>query len=343
MLYKQILENYYARVSKNLRVLWFKTRQVSGQHISIMIVPHNKARIINLQMSILLICVITFGVLALVSLSFISVRRRNDMQLKVEHSHQKGQVSIQERNHYMQALEDIIVHKQTLTLSISDTLNMINEYRFIVDLDALEYQTRHLAQREVTREYQRLQNKNDDIISQEQTISFLKVNEDVIEYRTLKLNVSALLVILRNLYTLLHKTEVAYQNLPYAWPTDGGRITSHYGPRHSPFGGTREFHLGVDIAEQHGVPVYAVAQGKVQSIKYSGGYGKIIKLEHRYGYKTLYAHLSAIVVRNGQYVKKGQIIGRVGSTGRSTGPHVHFEVRMKDKHVNPFPFLTTIR
>lgn len=116
-------------------------------------------------------------------------------------------------------------------------------------------------------------------------------------------------------------------------PFSGGLITSRYGSR------SRGFHTGLDLAGSTGSPVYASDGGTVSFAGWSGGYGKVIKINHGNGYETYYAHLSSINVSNGQKVAKGEMIGRVGSTGNSTGPHLHFEIRLNGRTLNPANYI----
>ncbi len=124
----------------------------------------------------------------------------------------------------------------------------------------------------------------------------------------------------------------------FSWPVTG-TITSPFGWRPNPFGGSPEFHQGLDIAAPTGTTVTAAAGGTVIMAQWYGGYGNYILIDHGGGYSTGYGHLSAIYVSNGQTVTRGQAIGAVGSTGQSTGPHLHFEVRINGKPVDPAPRL----
>ena len=126
--------------------------------------------------------------------------------------------------------------------------------------------------------------------------------------------------------------------LPSIWPVQG-RISSHFGKRPCPFSGKPQFHQGVDIAANKGEPVSAAAEGTVVSCGWHGGYGKSITLDHGSGYVTRYAHLKKICVGAGQSIKKGQNIGTVGSTGWSTGPHLHYEVRFQGNPIDPERYL----
>ncbi|MFN2449909.1 MAG: murein hydrolase activator EnvC [Candidatus Baltobacteraceae bacterium] len=122
------------------------------------------------------------------------------------------------------------------------------------------------------------------------------------------------------------------------WPVSG-TITSPFGYRRSPFGGGMEFHQGLDIAAPMGTTVTAAAAGTIISAGWYGGYGNYILIDHGSGMATGYGHLSQIFVAAGQQVQKGQAIGAVGSTGMSTGPHLHFEVRLSGKPTDPAAYL----
>jgi len=114
-----------------------------------------------------------------------------------------------------------------------------------------------------------------------------------------------------------------------------GRLTSRFGYRRDPFTGKRAFHRGIDIANKVGSKVYAAQEGRVTFADARSGYGKIVIIEHRFGYKTIYGHLSDTAVTRGQRVGSGQVIGFVGNTGRSTGPHLHFEIWHKNRVIDP--------
>ena len=126
---------------------------------------------------------------------------------------------------------------------------------------------------------------------------------------------------------------------PNYWPTDSGEISSRYGYRYDPFGYGGDFHPGIDIAANYGDPVYASAAGDVEQAGWNGGYGRYIKISHGNGYETAYGHMSSLAVSSGESVKKGDIIGYVGSSGYSTGPHLHFEVLLNGQTVNPLKIL----
>ena len=145
---------------------------------------------------------------------------------------------------------------------------------------------------------------------------------------------------LENLLSAIESENYRREVTPSQWPTAGGEITSYFGGRSNPFGGyDYTWHSGIDIANYYGAPVYAAASGYVQQSGWYGGYGRYIRISHDFGLQTAYAHMSSLAVSAGAYVKKGQIIGYVGSSGYSTGPHLHFEVLKNGKHTNPLSYI----
>ena len=128
--------------------------------------------------------------------------------------------------------------------------------------------------------------------------------------------------------------------IPSEKPIRTAEFTSGFGSRSDPFRHGASFHPGIDLAAKTGTPVYATAEGTVLRAGWnSGGYGNLVEIDHGRGIITRYGHMSAVLVSAGQRVTRGQQIGRVGSTGRSTGPHLHYEVRIDDSPVNPIPFM----
>ncbi len=125
---------------------------------------------------------------------------------------------------------------------------------------------------------------------------------------------------------------------PALWPVIGP-ITSSFGEREDPFNGEGAFHSGVDISAGFGTPVHAAADGVVQTAGMENGYGREVIIDHGNGIDTLYGHLSGFTVTAGQQVREGQVIGYVGMSGRSTGPHLHYEVRIHNTPVNPHRYL----
>jgi murein DD-endopeptidase MepM/ murein hydrolase activator NlpD len=129
------------------------------------------------------------------------------------------------------------------------------------------------------------------------------------------------------------------EGIPQVIPAAGRYISSGFGFRTDPFTGAPALHAGLDFKGPIGAPIYAAARGMVAFVGLRGGYGNCIEIDHGNGLRTRYAHMSAFHAHVGDLVRAGQLIGAVGSTGRSTGPHLHFEVRLHNQPVNPRPFL----
>jgi len=125
---------------------------------------------------------------------------------------------------------------------------------------------------------------------------------------------------------------------PSIWPV-AGWLSSTFGSRNDPFTGSRDFHAGLDISADYGQPVRATATGAVTSARHSGDFGNLVVLDHGFGISTRYGHLSRFAVAEGQQIHKGDIVGYIGSTGRSTSPHVHYELLLNGRPANPLRLL----
>lgn len=137
----------------------------------------------------------------------------------------------------------------------------------------------------------------------------------------------------------LDTTETAAISIPSAQPVANLQLTSSFGVRSDPFRGTAAMHAGIDIPGKIGTPIYATADGIVARAERAGGYGNLVSVNHGKGIETRYGHLSRILVAENTRVVRGQMIGLMGSTGRSTGSHLHYEVRIEGRAVNPMPYM----
>ncbi len=163
------------------------------------------------------------------------------------------------------------------------------------------------------------------------TLSLLEIQDEI--------NTKRLAYKKENLYNMLKELS-AIGDGTFAWPLNGGEISSFFGYRADPFGrGGGDYHPGLDIAANYGEPVKAAASGVVEMAAWNGGYGRYVRIDHGNGMQTAYGHMSAIVAQVGQTVRKGDIIGYVGSSGASTGPHVHFEVLKAGEQDNPLIYV----
>ena len=133
----------------------------------------------------------------------------------------------------------------------------------------------------------------------------------------------------------------AHASIPSREPVENiERLSSNFGSRTDPFNGHKRMHQGIDIPGPIGTPVYATADGVVEVAEYNnGGYGNLVEINHGDGMQTRYGHLSKIIAQPNEFVRRGQLIGLMGSTGRSTGSHLHYEVRIAGDAVNPLPYI----
>jgi murein DD-endopeptidase MepM/ murein hydrolase activator NlpD len=144
---------------------------------------------------------------------------------------------------------------------------------------------------------------------------------------------------LRNVRKEVERREALAAATPSLWPAQGW-LSGTFGDRSDPFTGDAGYHQGLDISTEKGQPVYATADGKIESASYVGDYGNLIVMQHGFGLTTRYGHLSGFAVKPGQAVKRGQVIGYVGATGRATGSHVHYEILANGQPLDPLKLLT---
>lgn len=143
---------------------------------------------------------------------------------------------------------------------------------------------------------------------------------------------------LSKIQTFLHDRVSVFRGMPSLWPAHG-RLSSGFGYRKDPMGGGNSvFHSGADVAAVKGTPVRAPASGRVIWSRYDKGSGNSVRIEHKYGYTSTFNHLSKRLVKDGERVEKGQLIGRVGTTGYSTGNHLHYEIQVDGHPINPLPY-----
>ena len=128
-------------------------------------------------------------------------------------------------------------------------------------------------------------------------------------------------------------------SIPSRQPVDSVTLSSNFGGRSDPFNGHRRMHQGIDIPGPIGTPIYATADGVVRRAQWANGYGNLVEISHGNGLETRYGHLSKLIAQPNERVRRGQLIGLMGSTGRSTGSHLHYEVRIAGSAVNPMPYI----
>lgn len=199
-----------------------------------------------------------------------------------------------------------------------------NFYRVMMQLDPM---SQYQGQSELESRYKELSKLSDsrlvDELSERMTMLENKIYTQIQSFDQLKLTLGD------QQDKLAHIPSVIPINI------EDYTMSSGYGWRRDPIYGSSKFHEGLDFAATVGTNVFATGEGLVKIARYQSGYGNCIDIDHGYNYVTRYAHLSEIDVKEGETVKRGQFIGKVGSTGKSTGPHLHYEVRFKDVAQNP--------
>jgi len=163
-------------------------------------------------------------------------------------------------------------------------------------------------------------------------------DRSVEQYTFLKQNAAAIAVSAGGLRLIPGTSFADSSYTPSMWPVLG-HITDGFGERLDPFSGEGAFHTGVDVASDYGAPVHATADGIVTIAQNHAGYGRLVVVDHGFGITTWYAHLSSISAVSGTRIKRGEVVGYTGISGRSTGPHVHYEVRMNNAPVNPWRYM----
>ncbi|MDH5718278.1 MAG: M23 family metallopeptidase [Spirochaetia bacterium] len=342
-----------------------KLRKKGHEKLTFMIVPHSEKHIIHLQLSKFTVAFIIFIILAVFSASLLSMKLQNNIRGEVNQLYANSKVYLNEKNQYLSKLDELMENQYEIKEKLYNYFEKAElektELKVFFSDDVIYRQaeeqilkeSKDLIERVILIEQKHKNNETnlqitsieEDLLSgweNNQINRNFSYNEDVLAYRKLSIEMKQTIQALKTIQNFLDERINVQNGLPYYWPVAGGRFTSFYGPRISPFGYTNEFHLGVDLADAVGTPIFASANGVVIKRGYGGGYGLRLVLQHEYGYQTLYAHLNKAKVKVGDKVKKGQVIGYMGKTGQVTGPHLHYEVKMQNKQINPLPYLSNL-
>ena len=346
------------RLKTNIKKFSKSLKKKGNEHLTLMIIPHNQSRIFHIQLTKSMIAFSLGITLAILAASGLSWYYQDNINLEVEGLYSKDNAFYNERAQYIKKLDTIYSSQREIQVILESIIQQMNE-KSEENLFLSSEQILQKAKVQIEEESKEFYFQMSELVKKKSETGFsfgsfkealisdfeknadesFRYNNDVIAYRKLNIKISQNINNLDLLNNFLTQEKEVRRSLPYSWPTLGGHITSRYGPRYSPFGYLSEFHLGVDLGSQAGTPIYAAADGIIEIAGYRGGYGRTVKIDHRFGYKTLYAHMSTISAKKGQFVKKGQAIGKVGQTGRATGPHLHFEVKIGEEHIDPMPFL----
>ncbi|MBS0618973.1 MAG: M23 family metallopeptidase [Spirochaetes bacterium] len=346
---RQAFEKKFLQYRKRLR-------EKGNERITFLVIPHNDSAIVNMQLSNYVIFLAVVSLVVILVASFFAVSMQRNIQGEANQLQDRDRAFVNERELYVRKYHEMVVQqdffKKQFTKIMSQAKLAEEDEPIFLDKSTLHdsaVQMLDAEGEEFAKTLSYKENRTIKFLNFETTVKLAQGKSEeegfyfypeIALYRQLKLDLKQTSTAVSTLQQLLKEREIVQQALPYYWPLVGGHFTSFFGGRISPFGSSRDFHTGVDIGNSTGTPIYAAADGKVYGCGYSGGYGLAARVSHSYGFQTLYGHMSSILTTCGAYVRKGQQIGRVGQTGRATGPHLHFEVRIMEHPVNPMPYLT---
>lgn len=297
------------------------------RRFSILFVPHTKGKIFEAKLSPHVCVLLLLGfTLFLCSGLFLFLDASSRAQEKLKLSR------LERENLYLAAKQkELNATVSDLKVQMAGLIEKEKQVRLVFGLPEVDEQIRRLG---VGGPRPRAPVKI-GVELQEANLTELEVDQLLRQARFEKENFDEIFSSLKDRKTVLDHT-------PSIRPS-AGYLSCSFGMRIDPFTGRREFHRGVDLAADIGTPVYAAADGAVSSVRRDVGLGKLIQIDHLHGYETVYAHLSKITVKRGQHVKRGDVIGAIGNTGYSTGPHLHYEVHYQGRAKNPFKYFLGTR
>ncbi len=281
-----------------------------------------KTRTLKISIAVILIIFITLATTIYINLNS-SVQKSKYKDLKIENTIQKQK--LQAQNEHLDSLQ----HELRLLVEKEE------------EIQAILGETKMRSQRLKKKMRQTAKKKADDFSKAYAniTIQIPSQNEQVTE--KVDFLVYAMDYSKKNLGRLLDKAQefkLRFASTPSILPLYG-RILSKFGWRKHPIMGKQRMHKGIDIAAWAGAPIRSTADGVIEYAGWSGSFGYVVVIDHSYGFRTIYAHCSQLLIKKGDPIKKGQVIAQVGTTGISTGPHLHYEIRRWRQAVNPLPYI----
>ena len=292
------------------------------KRFSVLIIPHHKGKVIEKKVSLNVLILALVGVVILVSTcAFFSLGATGRVYDKLR------LVRLQEENSYLQAkLGELSAATGDLKIQMADLIDKEKKVRMVFGLPQVDEQIRELG------------------IGGPRPSQWTEIGAGLGSVRASEVEVDRLLRQAKfekenfeQIYSSLSERKTVLDHTPSIRPSTG-YLSCGFGMRVDPFTGRRQLHRGVDLAADIGTPVYVTADGVVRQVKRDVGLGKLVKVDHLHGYTTIYAHLSRISVKRGQHLKRGDLIGAVGNTGYSTGPHLHYEVHFQGSAKNPLRY-----
>ena len=315
---KKVYEKYFI-LKKRSEKLWTRFVERGHEKMTIMFIPHDEKKIVNFQISkFIIMFFISLFVFVIVTSSYAVIKNKaeQDVISKQLLSYRGIKADLvkyeQLTNEISYIMEDIKPEIEKIYQLASDTEEIGDIWAYNnFDLDELE-----------------------NLLNNKKVIS-----DDILSMRKIQTDLTHATNVIQTVEKFINERNRVVNQMPSLIPNPG-HITSLFGWRRSPFGHGRDFHTGIDIAASPGTAIRASAPGVVVQAGWMGGYGKAVRIKHKYGYETIYAHMSATNVGVNSYVEGGTVIGFVGMTGNATGNHCHYEIRLGDVAINPYPFMS---
>jgi len=317
---RKLYEKFFI-LKKRGEKFWAKFVEKGHEKMTIMFIPHDEKKIVNFQISkFIIMFFISLFVFIIITSSYAVIKNKTEQDEVREKllSYRGVQANLvkyeQLTNEISDIMDDIKPEIETIYQLASDTEEIGNLWAFNgFDLDGIESP---------------LKNKK-------------LIYDDIFSMKKIQTDLTNATNIINTVEKFINERNRVVNQMPSLHPV-AGHVTSLFGWRRSPFGHGRDFHTGIDIASSPGSPIRATAPGYVVQSGWMGGYGKAVRIKHKYGYETIYAHMSAtaVGVDNNREVSAGTVIGYVGMTGNATGNHCHYEIRLGDVAINPYPYMS---
>ena len=327
--YKKFENKFVDILEKRIRIIWqailaFLKRgyQKGKQRFTVMFIPHSEKRIFNLQISVFTLIFFIF-LLSILIVAFIGLSTHytstNERTVRISQNLDASEASLESFKDEIVELRKIV---KNFKLQMEEVLNAVGTD-----------EAKSFLQQGVGGE-----------LSNFVSVYDLEQGSlrDLSDLRSLRAYLSNTIEPLAEIHDLLLAQKGLLMDIPTLWPLRGvrGNITNNFGPAKHPFTGGWYLHKGIDIAWGIGVDIVATAKGKVQQVDFdSMGLGYFLVIRHNYGFHTKYGHLQKVIVDKGQEVGRGEIIGYMGNSGLSTGPHLHYEVGIGTQVIDPIQFL----
>jgi len=315
---RKFYESYFVFMKKREKD-WKKFVEKGHEKMTVMFIPHNEKKIFNFQISKFIISFfIGLFIFIIVNFSYSVIKNRiikNVVKLLLLS--------------YNDIRADLIRYEQ-LTNEITDIMDDIKPE--IEDLYQLAAGTEDIGDLWAYKDF------DHDVMAELQKNKRI-VPDEVFAMKEVQKDLMSTTSTIKTIKNFIDVRSKVIQDMPSIIPNPG-HISSLFGWRRSPFGHGRDFHTGIDIAASAGTTIRTTAPGVVVEAGWGGGYGQSVRIQHKFGYQTIYGHMSAVAVYKGAKVKKGDKIGFVGMTGNATGNHCHYEIRLGDIPINPYPYMS---